>query len=582
MPRSDAEPQESRTDESSVEFVPGPLALRVAAIAALIGLVAIGVISLGQSGPTVHPDEWGFLTNGRFLTGQVEAVIPTTSFYPVGFGLVTGLGSLVTGSLQGAYRFTLVVNLVLAMVTAWSCTVMARRIFGTARETAWLAGLLVLVMPGTLLSSVYAWPEIAIRLAFIGLVFMVHRCTTDPGARTVAGLAICAGLLPLLHGRFILLMPVVGASIFWLNRRRLISFVHVAGAAVLMAAGYALSVLLNSWVKHSLYPNSFNQQNRLLRRLVKPDLWSTIARIGAGQTWYLLATTAGLFGLGVLVAIRRARRGSPSGARSGPSHDIFYWTLVAFVVAIVFTGSLQLIGFNRGDHLIYGRYAEVLVPVMVVVAVSALERSARTAMRGWIVAIAMAPVITAVYLAVDGRDVLAEKADAGTVVFPNVPGVDAMHYLVSVRFVSFAIAFFAIGAAAWIVARRSRVAALVALVALFSSGLVLSAERSVKPRTRFLNEIVNTPPILRADGATAVAFDSEIANDPAYYFLRFVIHPVKLLYVRASVSGEKIPDGVNCIYETADLDPPQGKWEMVAEEWAVSRVLWRRVGAARC
>lgn len=582
MPIADSSPHETVQGALEGACTPSGRALRVAAVAALVGFVAIAVISLGQSGPTVHPDEWGFLTNGQVLTGHVEAVMPTTSFYPVGFGAVTAIGSVLTGSLQGAYRFTLVVNLLLALLTAWSCTVMARRIFGVSRELSWVTGLLVLVMPGTLLSSVYAWPEIAIRLAFIALVFLLHRTITGPGRRTVAELAVFTGFLPLLHGRFILVMPVVGLSILWLCVRGLLRLRAVVASALLMASCFLVSGLLNSWVKGVLYPNSFNQQNRLLRRLVKPHLWTTIARIAAGQTWYLLATTAGLFGVGVMVAVVRARRANAEGSGAGPNHDIFYWTLIGCVAAIIFTGSLQLIGFNRGDHLIYGRYAEVLVPVLVVVAVSALHRSSHPVMRAWIASVSLAPAIVAVYLAVDGRDVLAEKADAGTVVYPNVPGVDAMHYLVPVRFVHFALAFFVVGALVWLLARRSRVAALVALVVLFSSGLVLSAERSIKPRTRFLNEIVHTPPILEADRAVAVAFDSEVANDPAYYFLRYKIHPVRLVYVKASVSGETIPANLNCIFEPSEQTPPQGEWTIVAEDWAVSRVLWRRVGTTRC
>ncbi|MEY2711229.1 MAG: hypothetical protein RL487_1012, partial [Actinomycetota bacterium] len=38
----------------------------------------------------MHPDEWGFLLNGRVIMGHSEAQIPTGSFYPAGFGLVTG------------------------------------------------------------------------------------------------------------------------------------------------------------------------------------------------------------------------------------------------------------------------------------------------------------------------------------------------------------------------------------------------------------------------------------------------------------------------------------------------------------
>ncbi|MFY8239136.1 MAG: hypothetical protein ACOVK5_07840, partial [Ilumatobacteraceae bacterium] len=86
-------------------------------VAAICGAFMLS-IALRMAGPTVHPDEFGFLSNGQALIGHVEAPIPTGSFYPAGYGLVTGLGALISGSISGAYRFALLTNIVLALCTA--------------------------------------------------------------------------------------------------------------------------------------------------------------------------------------------------------------------------------------------------------------------------------------------------------------------------------------------------------------------------------------------------------------------------------------------------------------------------------
>ena len=84
--------------------------LVVAGVAASIAGVSSLWVALHQSGPTVHPDEWGFLLNGQVIAGHPEAQVPTGSFYPAGFGVVTGVMAWLTGSISGEYRATLLVN----------------------------------------------------------------------------------------------------------------------------------------------------------------------------------------------------------------------------------------------------------------------------------------------------------------------------------------------------------------------------------------------------------------------------------------------------------------------------------------
>jgi hypothetical protein len=103
---------------------------------ALISLVAASIVGLfmvtiawRMKGPTVHPDEFGFLLNGQILLGNHEAVVPTGSFYPVGYGVVTAIGSALFGGITGAYRFALFFNLACAVAVAGLIYVLARRIF---------------------------------------------------------------------------------------------------------------------------------------------------------------------------------------------------------------------------------------------------------------------------------------------------------------------------------------------------------------------------------------------------------------------------------------------------------------------
>jgi hypothetical protein len=120
----------------------------------------MGTVAARMMSPTIHPDEWGFLTNGQALIGHVEAPIPTGSFYPAGFGIVTGLAGLVTGSISGAYRVTLFVNILFAILTAWCAGRVAVKTFKTSQQVGLLASALVLVLPGTIVQFFCACSQV--------------------------------------------------------------------------------------------------------------------------------------------------------------------------------------------------------------------------------------------------------------------------------------------------------------------------------------------------------------------------------------------------------------------------------------
>ena len=115
-----------------------PVVSRIHVTAAVCAAVIAGAcslwVALRQYGPTVHPDEWGFLLNGQVIIGHAEAQIPTNSFYPAGFGVVTGVMAWLTGSISGEYRATLLVNFALCLAVGWLAHRVARTVIGLSES----------------------------------------------------------------------------------------------------------------------------------------------------------------------------------------------------------------------------------------------------------------------------------------------------------------------------------------------------------------------------------------------------------------------------------------------------------------
>ena len=539
-------------------------------------------VALRQAGPTVHPDEWGFLSNGQVLIGHTEAPIPTGSFYPAGYGLITGLGALLTGSLPGAYRFALLANVVLAILTGWCAGRLAVQSFGASKLMGRIVSSLVFVLPGTIVTAMFAWPETASRLAFLVFISQVITVAKNRPTMQVLGLGLFTGLMPALHGRFTLLIPVIGLVFLWWGIQRLISRRVAVFALFVTAIGYECSRLLNQFVKRSLYGTSYDQETRLLRRLFDPTVWPALLRTMAGQTWYLTATSCGLVGVGIAFAMWRIR--SDGGVRTVPADPqrLGLLVLVASSLLVIFTGGLQLLYGNRGDHLIYGRYVEILVPALLVVACVGLEKSFVLAHRAWLLTGIFVGALSLIYVLVDGGDGVKGGYSRNDIVFPNIVGTDVVRYLVSPGLVNFGAVFVLAALVLWTVSRRHGTWSVVVLTVALAAGSMYSGSRSILSRTDDLVAVSQTLAKVKDSGTQLVGFDMGVRNDRSYYYLRYKLHPIKI--VRFDISGPDavIPAEYSCVYGMPNKPPTDGQWVIVADEVVLQRVLFQRVGTAQC
>ena len=561
---------------------PSSLQTRIVLLAAFVCGIFMVSVALRQAGPTVHPDEWGFLSNGQVLIGHTEAPIPTGSFYPAGYGLITGLGALLTGSLSGAYRFALLANVVLSILSGWCAGQLAVRGFGASKLMGRIVSSLVFVLPGTIVTAMFAWPETASRLAFLVFISFVILVAKTRSAMQVLGLGLFTGLMPALHGRFTLLIPVIGLVFLWWGVQRLISRQLAVFALFVTAIGYEGSRLLNQFVKRSLYETSYDQESRLLRRLFDPTVWPALLRTMAGQTWYLTATSCGLVGVGIAFAMWRIR--SEGGVRtvSSDPQRLALLVLVVGSLLVIFTGGLQLLYGNRGDHLIYGRYVEILVPALLVVACVGLEKHFVLAQRAWLLTGIFVGALSLIYVLVDGGDGVKGGYSRNDIVFPNIVGTDVVRYLVTPGLINFGAVFVLAALVLWTVSRRQGTWSVVVLTVALAAGSMYSGSRSILSRTDDLVAVSQTLAKVKDSGTQLVGFDMGVRNDRSYYYLRYKLHPIKI--VRFDISGPNavIPAEYSCVYGMPNKPPTDGQWVIVADEVVLQRVLFQRVGTTQC
>jgi hypothetical protein len=301
-----------------------------------------------------------------------------------------------------------------------------------------------------------------------------------------------------------------------------------------------------------------------------------------GQTWYLTATSCGLLGVGVAFAVWRIR--SEGGARTVSTDPQRLGLLVLIVssMLVIFTGGLQLLHGNRGDHLIYGRYVEILVPALLVVACVGIDKTFLSAQRAWLLTGLYGGAVSLLYVLIDGGDGVKGGYSRNNIVFPNIVGTDVVRYLVTPGLINFGAVFVVASLFLWTVFRRHGTWSVVVLTVALAAGSMYSGSRSILSRTDDLVAVNQTLAKVQQPSTQLVGFDVGIRNDRSYYYLRYKLHPIKI--VRFDISGPDavIPAEYSCVYGIPNKPPTHGEWTIVADEVVLQRVLFQRVGTTHC
>lgn len=334
-------------------------------------------LSLIRSGPVLVADEMGYLGNARTIAGGIDAQMELAPFYRAGYSLLIAPLLKLSSDPSVQYHLVLVLNAALAASVFPLLYLLLNRFARVPARVALWAALAGAVYPATTVLSQGAMSENALfPLVCVWLICFAGLLASVPGRSQLLwalGLGAATGALWMVHNRMIVAVAVAGMG-WLLYRRRITSAALVAGFAAI-----ALFVLgthfLDSFVVDRNYggsaPDELTQRMDSLFQFV--GIRTALANL-LGQTWYLLVATFGLAfaALGEFLGGRR-RRGREE---SGPSDPLR--AIVGVLLAL--TGLLLLVSASafpertRPDMLIYGRYVEIVSPVLIAFGIVALTR----------------------------------------------------------------------------------------------------------------------------------------------------------------------------------------------------------------
>lgn len=537
------------------------------------------------SGPSIRPDEWGYLLNGQVLIGHEEVRLPFSEMYPAGFGFVTGAWAWISGSLHSAYRLTLFTNVALIAVLAYLVVTFAVRTLHASRTTGYLVAALVVASPGTLAGSLFALPETLCKVLFMLLVVLLVRLISEPRVLLVILFGALSGIAPVFSGRSIAITMSAFLLLALLLRKRVLNRSLAVFGTVSILFGYGVTRILNSVVRDVLYYGRPSGESRILGRATTVNLWPEVIREIAGQIWYVSAATACLAIVALVVTFRVAIRGTSLESMDKDESDerfTYVFILLTFVLLIVL-GALQLALGKRADHFIYGRYVEMCIPALFAIACVALEKSKLLSLRLWRASIVFYTLLTASYVLLERADVVWRAVSIdGPMRTANVLAIDALTHVVRhPGLLTMTPVICAVSLLIMYWYKRHQEGALIVLSALFLVSSVWTTSSTLINRSSPDGGVGVALESVRHSDVSRIAYDGLKPQDRNYYSLRYAAHPSLIVWVDTK-TDLLIPESFSCLYGYEDRKPIDGEWEIVGRETSIERVLWRRVGQSSC
>ena len=535
--------------------------------------------------PSIGPDEFGYLVNGQHLVNRSEIPLMESmrSFYMVGYGFVTALAVLIGGSMKAEFTVSLAINIGFVVLTGIVLNAFAQRHLMLSRAWSRIVAIAACVMPTIAANALLSWSEPLVRLGFALIVFLVFEYAKRATIWVGISLAIVMAWMPVVHGRFTLVLPLV-ALVFLISayskdvHQRIVAAVSV----VTLAVTYLLMRIANSWLQSELYQRAGGKEGRVIRKVFNPSHYRGMLRGLLSQLWYVAATSMGVAILGTIVFVLMSREGVKRRSLSESVGPIF--TLAAMLV-IVLTNTLQLTTIVRPDHLAYGRYPEVITPVLLVAGFSLLLKGKESVRRRWwwwsgcwgILALCVLLLVGSGGDNMRTRMARGEFFEIGNSIGLDVP----KHLLAPMGYISITALFIVLGVAITGLFRYKREAAMALFMVVSLACTTYTVTKSIVPRrddaTRLtLDDKIRT--MAKDSSDTVIGFDSRQTDWQNFFDFRFQLHPI---LIKMSNFEKLIPSDINCAITLQGIPPGPG-WEMVEVEEGWGLALWKRVGVDSC
>lgn len=342
-------------------------------LAGTFALFAIRVIlSLIRTGPVLVADEIGYLTNARVIAGGIAGQLELAPFYRGGYSLLLAPLIAIGASPTVTYHLILILNAALVASVFPLLYLLLTRFGGIAPKLAVGAAFAGAAYPALTALSQVAMSENALYplvcLWLIAYAGLLSRPDGKAELGWAAAIGASTGALWAVHNRMIVAVVIATVGLVQLLAKRRIRPAAFLLAIALIAGAFLGTRLLDDFLIDRNYAGSApDELSERMDELLHFDGVRTVLANMVGQTWYLLVAT---FGLAAAAIAKFFKRWKYPDEKEG--------AVPVLGLVVVLTALLLLVSAaafperTRPDMLIYGRYTEVIAPVLIAFGLTAI------------------------------------------------------------------------------------------------------------------------------------------------------------------------------------------------------------------
>lgn len=363
-----------------------------------------------QSGPVANPDEAGYLVAARLLAGGPGTDYSGHTFYQAGYPLLLVPINWLTDDPQTVYHLTMLVNALIGALIFPLAYSLLRRL-GQPKNQALLVAWPAALLPAVVIFGRFALADAVLPVIVLAWLLALDRTLQTSSQAMSAAASALAAYATSVHSRGTIVLAVhvlvlvVSAVIG--RRQKLQDVVDVqvkrkeepgrggtglltrreqrlrvaqsphnrrpflVGLGVVVIAFLAVKVL-HGWLMAGLYPGGARDLGGILGERVTSVGGQAWAWSGAaGQIWYLVVSTWGLGGVGLLAVIAAAVKKN--------EHRAMALVLLAVTFGIAYGSMAALPDENRVGNFAYGRYLTCVALVYTLVGLTVLAKKTQIA-----------------------------------------------------------------------------------------------------------------------------------------------------------------------------------------------------------
>lgn len=360
-----------------------------------------GFLGYGLSriyGMSIYPDEFGYWASAAALVGwDWSEVASLGSYYSFGYSLLLAPILWLTGDSVTAYRVAVGINAVFLCGAFFLLLSMSRTLFGRVEEEGRIfLSAAVVLYPGWLFYLQTTLVEAMLMFMVVFITFLFQRFLERKKKWTGLLLILAAVYSYSLHLRA---LGVLAAVLFTLFLWGLCSrkegkqwLLLLAGMGVLFLATFGIKevvqqVVFTGGTTESLNVNDYGGQFGKLQQLLTGEGIRNFAVNLAGKLVYLGSASGGLAYWGFWWCITRIQT-LIQKIRNKEEQPVEGW--IAVFILLLALGQLLIcgiytVGTYTPDWMIYGRYIELVIPMLIFLGIDQLYQQVHSLKGGIVV-----------------------------------------------------------------------------------------------------------------------------------------------------------------------------------------------------